>query len=166
MHTFAVGEIVTAANLNNNTSTALDFLLSGRPIAKLRRGAAQTIPTSNTTSISFDTVITDRDGGYNSSSPTIWTCHTAGWYSASHGVPWVTSTSAALASVLQVNGSSVSASSIGYYSSRTSIPSASDVVYLNVGDQVSLGAYQTSGGDLATSTNYNGAWLTLLWEST
>lgn len=166
MHTFATGEVVTAANLNNNTTAALNFLLSGKPIASMRQTLTQTLVTNNNTAITFDTELIDRDNGHsNVTNTSRYTAQTAGWYWCAGSVVFDnTQTTGKRQAVLRVNGTSMTTNAGGPASGYSAF-SVAGLLYLNVGDYVEVWGFQNGTANMSTSTSDGGSWLHVLWES-
>lgn len=165
MHTFATGEVVTATNLNGNTVTLAAFLLAP-PLCVLANTAGQSYSAATATAVTWDTEYIDRDNGHSTSTNTTrYTAQTAGWYSVSTSLGiGGSSTGSQRNCVFRVNGTtSYGGGQVPPCSGHDSVPAASDVIYLNVGDYLEV----TATTDVATSLDTgNRTRLTLLWVST
>jgi len=64
--TWTVGELLTAAKMNQEVRDPLNFLLSTKPICILKRTATQSV--SYGAAVQYDTEIVDRDNGHSTSS--------------------------------------------------------------------------------------------------
>jgi hypothetical protein len=155
LHTFVVGEVATASNIDNNTVTLGNFLLNP-PHAILRQTAAQNIPLTTFTALTFDAEDVDSDNGHSTSSNTSrYTGQTPGWFQCSgiyraaanasgrRRTRWAVATAAVSASDLEidVNGSTI----------EQAIAAITREVFLNgTTDYVELQVSQSAANPLAT----------------
>lgn len=155
MHTFTTGEIATAANINNNTVTAWNFL-SAPVLCVMRQTVAQSLAFSTWNMLLLDTNDLDRDGGHSTISNTSrYVCKTAGWYWMASQCNIAANASGVRAIVFQINGSSSSRYAKNSVQPNTggsnTAPVTTTVLFLNVNDYVETGVYQYPG----SSTNLN-----------
>lgn len=85
--TWTVGELLTAAKLNTDLRDGLNFLLSGKPLCKLKLSASVSVSNQN---IPWSVEDVDRDNGHSTVTNTDrYTAQTAGWYRATAAVEWI-----------------------------------------------------------------------------
>lgn len=85
--TWTVGELLTAAKLNTDLRDGLNFLLSGKPLCKLKLSAGVNLSSQN---IPWTAEDIDRDNGHSTvTNNDRYIAQTAGWYSAIAAVEWV-----------------------------------------------------------------------------
>ena len=79
--TWTVGELLTAAKMNTDVRDGLNFLLSGKPLCRMKwPGGTSAVGWGSF--IEFTTEIVDRDNGHSTSTnQSRYTAQTAGWYS-------------------------------------------------------------------------------------
>jgi hypothetical protein len=145
----------------NAVSYALNFLLAP-PECRVDQTSAQAIATGviTATPITFDTLVKDNDGMWDSSHPTYLTIQTPGWYEIEWAVCWATKTSDTTIRIqnLFLNGDYAIDSSYAYnefvnFSSPTPEIWQSYDMFLNQGDQLSLGVFQGTGASLSTASS-------------
>src|SRR5690348_4800830 len=105
VHTFAAGEIATAANINL-FGTAINFLMA-RPILEIRQTTNQSVSSSSTptTPITYTTEDADTSGMHSTSSNTSRaTAVYPGWYSFSGNVAFVANSTGSRGLAGAVNG--------------------------------------------------------------
>jgi len=102
--TFAAGVVATAAQLNQAVQVS-DFLLRTKPMAKMRQVTATTpLPANTYTTIVFDAVDVDTDGGLSHTAANDrYICRTAGWYTV-HAVASIATVNADFSLQFTVNG--------------------------------------------------------------
>lgn len=150
MHTFTAGEVVTPANLNNNTVSAFGFT-SAPPLCKLRQTVLQT-SLSSWQSVLWDTEDVDSDNGHSTVTNTSrYTAQTAGWYTMLSTIPMQPSSSSTvvLQTAFKLNGST-SSNMLGKAAAPCTSASQygahiGDCRFLNVGDYIEVGVYVTVG---------------------
>lgn len=161
----------------NAVSDALNFLLNP-PEAKVVQTAAQSIPngTATATPITWSSVVFDNDDMWDSSTPTILTIQTPGWYEVEWALAFAGRADALLRSgALYLNGVYSIASAIAYNDFINDGTTATPEMWLsydyffNTGDTVALGALQNSGSSLNTASSSSDAlsqtFLRLRWAS-
>lgn len=137
------------------------------PMARMRQTAIQSIPTASSTAIAFNTANVDTMGGWNGSHA--YEAKVAGHYLCSGGVSFAANATGvrtvqwAIGGVDQP-GTGVSAPANAATSQR--LCARTELLYLNVGDLLSLTAFQNSGAGLNTAvTNVEQASMNVLWVS-
>jgi len=102
--TFTAGVVATAAQLNQAVQVS-DFLLRTKPMAKMRQVTATTpLPANTYTTIVFDAVDVDTDGGLSHTAPNDrYICRTAGWYTV-HANASIATVNADFNMLITVNG--------------------------------------------------------------
>lgn len=141
-------------------SYALKFLLDP-PEVEVIQTTTQSIPTGfvSGTPLTFQSAVKDNDGAWNASTPTFVTVQTPGWYEAEWATAWATLADTTVRiSGLYLNGNFLNAAMLGYgdfINNTTTVPEVwmSYDLFLNTGDQVSLGLMQGSAGALSTSSS-------------
>lgn len=170
--TWALDEVVTAANVNAYISSVLTFLLN-KPMARVRQTATQTLANNTFGTITFTVEDLDDNpdstGNHSTSVDTgRFTAVYPGWYMFRGGVEFTANTTGFRDSRWRKNGSAVSASDCsavavtgGASSGLVARPTS---IYLDTADYVELQAIQTSGGPLDTvasaeaASSMEGAW--------
>lgn len=171
MHTFTVGEVATAANLNNNTVSAFAFL-TAPPLCSLRQTTGQSLPNvSTSTALLFDTEDIDTDNGHSTSSNTSrYVSQTAGWYTVAGAFQIVSGAGNRRGGWWFVNGAKLNASQFFFPVASAGSPigmAPVKKVFLNVGDYIELFAYQDVGSPQTCDTAAgNQPWMTVQWEHT
>jgi len=151
MHTFAVGEVLTAATLNTYLRDAVNFVLKKRPMMRCAQtsGGGTSLANTTWTNIGNMVVIVDSDSGLNTSTGT-YTVPNAGWYIVTGGVVYNPNTTGDRAVRLTVNGNAqIGIASSGAGPDRTA-PILSRLLYLAAGATVNVQGWQSSGGALGT----------------
>lgn len=163
--TFAVGEILTAALMNKNVRDAVNFL-ENPPIFRGYQGTAQSVPNATFTDITFDSETVDSYGGHSTTTNNQrYTAQVAGWYLVTGAIEWAGNGTGRRLTTVAVNGSEVE--EIEVATTATPVHLAvlvSDLVFLNVGDYVTLRGYQSSGAALSTfSSGSSTSYMDVLW---
>lgn len=168
-------DVPTIASGSRLTPERLMFV-ARKPIARLRRVAAQSIASGGSYSaISWDTEDEDTDpdgtGGHSTSVNTSrYTVRYPGVYRLSGGIGYAGNTTgvrgcAWLLNGATIDGSDVMLQAVGDALTATRVPARAMLVRLGEGDYVELGAFQNSGGGaLNTATtsaapNMNVEWV-------
>lgn len=153
--TWVTGQVVTAAQLNTNLRDAVNFLIN-KPTCQCRQTVGQSIPNSTAQAVTFDTEDIDNDNMHSTVTNTErLTAVTAGRYELGGGVSYPANGTGTRESDWFVNSTVVNgggASIPGSAAAALYVASRSISVFLNVGDFVTLGAFQNSGGALTTPT--------------
>lgn len=145
----------------NAVSDVLNFLLAP-PECRVDQTSAQSIPTGVTTAtaITFDTLVKDTDGMWDSGHPTYITIQTPGWYEIEWAVSWATKTSDTTIRIqnMFLNGDLDIDSSYAYNEFVNNASPTPDIwqtydMFLNQGDQLTLGVFQGTGASLSTSSS-------------
>lgn len=152
--TWATLDVVTAVMLNGNVRDAVNFFISGRPLALLRQTAAQAITTATYTSVLFDTEDLDRDAGHSTVTNTSrYTAQTAGWYWVA-GIGTLVADASAVRNIrLAVNGTTLPASQVTALGTASTAfgGAVARLVSLSVNDYVELQVQHNKGSNLNTS---------------
>ena len=153
--TWSVGEVVTAAMLNDDVRDAITFFVSVRPKALLRQTVAQSLTNNVWGSITFDTEDHDNDTAHSTVTNTSrYTAVTAGWYRVSGVVTVASAGSGQRGARWAVNGTVLNASRTQHNTSAagaTDVAACGRLVFLSAGDYVELQGFQNSGGALNTA---------------
>lgn len=151
-HQFAVGEVVTADNINTYYS-GISFLESP-PVARIYATTTQSIGTGSPTAINFGGTIIDTYGGHsNVTNNTRYTFQVAGIYLISATVAWNANGTGIRASQIQINGTNIPGgqTTMGAVAgTNLEVPATTVIVSVNVNDYAELYGTQTSGGSLST----------------
>lgn len=167
MHVWVTGEIVTAANLNADTSTLGNFVLAP-PYTYVRQTSIETLTNGTFVAMLWNVADVNSDSSWSAGSASRLTSNTAGWYETS--AAWTLVGGAVTGrriSMLAVNGSQINA---GQHTTVGTLASASGLlpahpVFLNSGDYLELQAFQDSGSNQNTgsATAVAQAWLKFRW---
>lgn len=166
--TMVAGHKVTAAEWNTNVRDAVNFLLN-TPFAQIYQNSAQSIanaPASPYPLVSFDTATFNNDGAWSSGANTRWTCQTGGTYRVSGQIAFSNNGTGVREAQLAVNASilqTFNASANSGVATQVIIPTFS--MHFAVGDYITIGAYQNSGGALNLSAGPQSTFLSVKWES-
>lgn len=168
MRNFTVGEYETGAYFNASVRDAINFLLM-LPIATVYQTATQGLSANSSTPISFDSTAVDTYGGHsNTVNPSRYTAQVAGWYLVGGAAPMNNSASGTNRKLqIYYNGTPVAYATaqvpqVNSATTATAVALSPTIIYLNVGDFVSL--YATS--DVAvniTPNSTNQAYMTVVW---
>lgn len=161
--TWAIGEIVSASELNSNIRDAINFLLA-TPRCELTNSTSFTVG-GNAVSVlvNFDTTLTDTDSMHPSSGARI-TANTAGLYEcwAQIHFPFLNNAANSIGAgvfLTKDDGGTftnqvVEANDFRRISQNSGLGTSSYVskdIYLNVGDYVSLWGMQNTGSSMTTN---------------
>ncbi len=152
-HLFAVGEVVTADNINTYNS-GIAFL-ENPPLCVMYQAGAQSIPNAALTAVIFDTNEVDTYNGHSLvTNPTRYTSQVAGWYELSGVGSLVSGAGTFRVTTWAKNGTAVPGGSTilpPVSGVGTSIPAVTREVFLALTDYVELQIEQNTGGALNTS---------------
>lgn len=166
--TWSVAEVETASFLNS-IRDALAFLTSP-PIATVYQTAAQSLSSGTPAPVSYDSTAVDTYGGHsNSVNPSRYTAVVPGYYTIGGGTPMAgASTGTQRKLQMYYNGAAVA-----YATSAVPPPSTTStavtpalsptLVYLNIGDFVSLYALADTTGVSTTPNGTNESYMTAVW---
>lgn len=149
---WAAGEGVTATKLNTEG-----------PYFSGYSTATQSIPNNVFTGVNLDTEVVDsHDGHDTATNPDRYVCQVAGWYLLTGEAVFSTSGTGLRGAGFSLNGATTvingSENLVPVSSAVATIaPATPTYVQLDVGDYVSLCAYQNSGGALSNSAGVGGA---------
>lgn len=160
--------LTPAAITNPVTGTATSSTAFGIPVANDcnfliappiflgYQSAAQSIPDSTYTAVTFDTEIVDSYSGHSTTTNTSrYTAQVAGYYDVVGKVGFVTSGTGRRIGTLYVNGAELGYTRTEQTPSGTAASNTTCIalapVFLNVNDYVELFAFQSSGAPLNTS---------------
>lgn len=170
IHTFAAGEVATAANINL-FGTAINFAFAP-PILSIRQTAAQSIANGSSpgTALTYDTEDVDSSGMHSTVTNTSRaTAVYPGWYEFGGGTGFASNATGARGGIGNVNGSPVNGTNTLTPANPASgvwVPYRMILIFLNVGDYFEWKATQTSGGALNTSaTNTEQPTMVGMWRS-
>lgn len=162
---FLAGQKVTAA--------ALDAaLLSGVAVFRAYRSTAQSIPTRASEvvgdAIQWDDIGVDRLGGWNSATPTRYTCQVAGWYSFSGSIGYNADTTGTIREAiwysngaLLAGGRSVPIANSGIASIALTAEARRVTLNLSVGDYLELVPLQNGTGSISSATGSPRSYITV-----
>lgn len=182
--TWVPGDALTAARMNTELRDALTFFLN-RPRTRLRQSVVQSVASSTWAPVTWDIEDFDTDNMHSGTNSYL-VAVTAGLYQVDAVVAFASTTPAAGASIGQrgcrleiytsanpvwspVPGRSMTPNmSQGATAVATGVIDVdlSRTLYLNVGDQVRVAAYQTSGAAVSTAATADScSFLDLTWIS-
>lgn len=145
--------------MNTEVRDAIRFLIGtsgvGKPRAHLRQTVAQSIPNAGFTALTFDVEDVDSDNMHSTVTNTQrLTAVTAGWYQVGGGISFTANVTGQRGARLAVNGTALVASGSQFQTAGAgamNIPLRAILVFLNVGDFLTLDALQNSGAALNSS---------------
>jgi hypothetical protein len=164
------GAVLTASQWNTNSAGPINWLLAPA-ICQARQAVIQSIPNGTSTDVTFDSEDVDSTGMHSTSSNTgRITAVYPGWYQISGGTSWAANATGLRATNYAVNavvvsgsGTMLTATTAG---ATTRVVTRTMLVFLNVGDFITLQSFQTSGGGLNTAvTAAEQATFTAIWTS-
>jgi hypothetical protein len=150
----------TGAWWNQNVFTPLTFMLN-QPIFVAVQTITQSLASGAWTAINLDQEVTDTYGGHSTTANTSrFTAQVAGWYTVSGVTTWPNNATGTRGARIHVNGSPVqgAAQTVAAVTSGSFTGCMTPVraVFLNVGDYVEVGGFQSSGGALSTGVASGG----------
>lgn len=168
--TFSTG--IPASSTLNALAAALTWAQSP-PKAVLRSAAAQSIPNTTWTSLTWDTEDDDSvDGHSTSSNPSRYTAVYAGWYLVNGVYAAAANATSKRMTRWAVNGTAVTSTMVALppvtvAANGTACPAVGKLVYLGIGDYVELQAWQGTGGALLTDVAFTDgqSGMSVLWIS-
>lgn len=168
--TAVAGAVLTAVQWNANNRDVEAWLLAPG-ICQARQAVIQSIPNNTSTDVTLDSEDVDSTGMHSTVTNTNRvTAVYPGWYQVSGGTSWAANATGVRVVNFTVNGTVVNGSGTGFTSvavattARTAVRTI--LVFLNVGDYVTLSTLQTSGGALNTAVNTSEqSTLTAIWTS-
>lgn len=161
-HSYASAEALTAANLNTHPN-GITWLTSSRPLLLAHQASATTsIPNTTWTAITYDTVDSDSESGFNSSTGR-YTFNQMGWYFLSGSINFAGNatgiramhwnTSYGIIIGLECSPAAVVPPGTTNPALNTSL-NMGTLIGAKSGDWVQMEGYQNSGGALSTATNF------------
>jgi hypothetical protein len=154
VRTWVTGETVTAADMNDNISDVLSFLLAP-PVFQGRATSTQSVGNSSSTAVLLNAEDVDSAGGHSLVTNTSrYTFVYPGWYRGGGGVSYAANATGTRAAELFVNAAIINGGSTmlaAFASVTCRVPTRSMLFYGNVGDYLELDAFQNSGGALNTA---------------
>lgn len=156
------GNYQTGALWNANVKALGDFL-ENKPIFSAYATVAQSIPNNVFTGVLLDTEVFDPDGGHSTTTNTDrYTCQVAGVYLLTGLVVFPATGTGTRGAGFSLNGATTVINGSENLTPvaaaiATTIAANPTYVRLDVGDYVSLAAYQNNGSALSTSAGVGGA---------
>jgi hypothetical protein len=146
-----VGQKLTAAFWNTEVATAITFLAQ-TPICVLRSSTVQNLTTGVFTDLTFDIEEVDTDGGHSTvTNPNRYTAQTAGWYDVRGSVLWgANATGLRLLRFVVNNTTPYRVADAPAAASGSASTGGASLIFLNVGDYVTMQGRQDSTVTLAT----------------
>ncbi|WP_433445720.1 hypothetical protein [Nonomuraea sp. CA-141351] len=151
--TWVVGELLTAAKLNTDVRDGLNFLLRP-PLFHAKQFGSQSIPNATFTDITFGvgSEEIDSDGGHvDSPNPERYVVQTAGWYHVEGIVGYQFNATGSRYAVLRTFGVDKFQVAVRPPADTETYVPIHGYFPCAVNDQLTISAYQTSGGALSTS---------------
>lgn len=137
------------------------------PMARMRQTAVQSVPNNTSTAIVFNVADVDTMGGWNNT--TTYQAVVAGRYQCSGGMSFAANATGVRTVQWAVNGVDVLGSGVLIPASAAAtqrISVRTELLYLAVGDTLTLTAFQNSGGALNTAViGVEQASMNVLWVS-
>lgn len=158
--TWTVGQVVTAAQLNQQIRDNENFLFAVPNFVGTTAGGAISLTNATNTAIAFDTNQVDNYSGHNTvTNNTRYTAQLAGRYLLFGRVGFVFNATGSRAVAFRINGGSVDLTT----NTNTQPPTVTDgagvmtsaMMFLNLNDYVEVMAFQRSGGALNTVSANN-----------
>ncbi|MEU6582744.1 hypothetical protein [Nocardia sp. NPDC046763] len=152
---WVVGQQVNAAALNA-IPNGLAWLYQSRPVCTVRAASSLTtsLPNQTWTTVQMNTVDADTDSGF-STSTSLYTCATAGWYFVMGCGVFQTpaSNTGSRAIRFALNGNPVAGIAAHPPSNYNAGVSLQRTVYMGRGDTLALQAFQDCGSTISTGAN-------------
>ncbi len=169
LHTFVVGEVATASNIDNNTVTAVGFLLAP-PRVQLRQTVVQSLANNTHPAITFDTEDIDSDNAHSTVTNTSRvTPVTTGWWRCSGAVGYAGNATGRRAAQWALNGTALNGGQILIFSgggNPLGIPAVTRDIFVNgTTDFIELFGFQDSGAALNTDVGAQQALLVAAWAA-
>lgn len=168
--TAVAGAVLTAAQWNSNVRDAINFLI-GVPVFEGRQTVAQSIANATEVAVLFDVEDVDNDNGHSVSTNTSrYTAQTAGRWQLSGAMSYVANATGFRNCDWLVNGGQITSLNYNNLTAGSSCRIAGRTMtkFLNVGDYVEMGTFQTSGAALntAVTANLEQATFSMRWVGT
>lgn len=152
-HQFAVGEVVTADNINTLYS-GISFL-ENRPLFKATTTVNVSIPNSAFTVVTWNNNVVDTYNGHSVTTNTSrYTAQVAGWYWATADTQWANNATGIRDALFSVNGTTLGETFVGGWTGWNNsglsggLAAAPGPIFLNVNDFLEVQVFQNSGGAL------------------
>lgn len=151
--TWAVGDIVTAAEMNANVRDAVNFL-ANPPVFLGKQTVGQAIATSTNVNVTLDTEVVDTYSGHSTTTNTDrYTAQVAGYYLCIGSINYPTNATGRRANQFEVNGTVVQTAEVAVNPNAGTGDLNVALLFLNVGDWVGMVAFQSSGASLTLTTS-------------
>jgi hypothetical protein len=151
--TWVAGEVVTAAYMNNNITSVLNWLLAPA-VCQVRQIVAQSLSTGAYTPVTYTAEDVDSTGMHSTTVNTSrLTAVYPGWYGASSATSHTANATGRRGGRWQTNGAALNASAIlipAVAAVAIIYPGRTMQAFLNVGDYLEYASFQDSGGGLLT----------------
>lgn len=169
-HTFAVNEYATAANLNTTVSAAT-WMLSNAPEFFVWNaggaGATTTCPSGAETTIHFDTVQDDNQGGYGGVSNPVYAPPVSGRYQFFAQVefyPTVDTASSREVTIVSANTGVIGKARVPHVSGYATTVCCTSVLFpTGPGDTIYVQVNQDSGSSIGIDTGLGITWFAGRW---
>lgn len=155
LDTWTPGDLITADKMNANVRDAQKFLAYA-PVTIVTRAAAQSIPLTTQTAVTFDTEVIDVDGMFNAPSPNL-TIQRPGVYSIQFQADFAANATGIRSGQITLNGTMVASYGSQTSGSGDSLYNLTAIVACNTGDVIQGTIWQGSGGALNTGNAPYGA---------
>lgn len=152
-YTAAPGNFMTSALWNAQITNGLESFAFNPPYFKGQASTAQSVASGTSwTAITLTGAITDTEGGWSSSAPTVYTVQTAGRYLIVATLSWpaFSTTTLACGVGLQVNGSNVRVTETSSCATTGSQIQCVYTTFCSVGATVGMIGMQNSGSSQST----------------
>lgn len=139
-----------------------EVLVGDIPGGHLAAASNQTLPNASVTTLTMGTTVALRGGMSIGSNSLV--VPRDGWYTITGSVRWTGNSSGSRQVRLNLNGTPVMSDVVTTMSSSAFAHSVSLSTYCEAGDEFTVSAYQSSGGDLNTSVNFGSPHLSVVWN--
>ncbi|MFF4848010.1 hypothetical protein [Streptomyces sp. NPDC001194] len=156
--TWVVGEVVTAALMNQEIRDQITLLLNP-PMAVLKQTVTQNVANGTWQTLTFDSEVIDSYNGHSTVTNTSrYTCQLAGWYRVTGRAAFAINGTGSRGARVHINAAFIQGGASLYGAGTLmGIPEATHVLQLAVGDYIEIAGGQNSGGTLATAFVNEGA---------
>lgn len=167
--TWVAGEVVTAAHFNTNIRDVFNYLLA-RPILEIRQITVQSLANIAWTVYTFTSETVDSSGMHSTTVNTSrCTAVYPGWYGVSGTLSIETNATGSRVTNWWKNAAEFGkrVSMNGFTGENGNIPLTTQKIFLNVGDYLEAGMYQSSGAarNTAVTVTADQSLVAMIWES-
>lgn len=139
-----------------------EVLVGDIPGGHLAAASNQTLPNASVTTLTLGTTVALRGGMSIGTSGLV--VPRDGWYTITGSVRWVGNATGSRQVRINYNGTPVMSDVVTAMTSSAFAHSCMVSMYCEAGDEFSVAAYQSSGGNLDTSVNFGSPHLSVVWN--